>query len=108
LLDAMGLEPGQRGAVVTSVANGGPADEVGLRGADSTAEIDGVEYSVGGDVIIAVDGDPIFDFDDLVAYLVENTRPGDEVVMTILRDGEQQDITVTLGDRVEYQTSLTE
>ena len=53
----------------------------------------------GGDLIVAVDGRPVRVFGDMLGYLVTNKSPGDTVVMTILRDGEQKEVTVTLGKR---------
>jgi S1-C subfamily serine protease len=41
----------------------------------------------------------VLQFDDLLAYLIENKSPGDKVVLTVLRGSQKQDITVTLGKR---------
>jgi S1-C subfamily serine protease len=55
---------------------------------------------VGGDVIVAIEGAPIRDMDDLIAYLVSKTRPGDRVTLEVLRDGNSQEtLEVTLGKR---------
>ncbi len=102
LIDAMSLDPDQRGVLVNEVAMNGPADQAGLHGSDSTVEVDGLEYNVGGDIITAINGQPLQSMDALITYLVENTRPGDEITLDILRDGEAQTLTVTLGDREEY------
>ncbi|RMF31773.1 MAG: PDZ domain-containing protein, partial [Chloroflexi bacterium] len=99
LAEAMDLDPNQRGAMVTQVEQGGPADKAGLRGADRTVEIFGQEVEVGGDVIIAIDGQPVKGMDDLIVYLVKKTEPGQKVVLTVLRDGKEMEIPVTLGER---------
>jgi S1-C subfamily serine protease len=99
LAEAMGLEKDQRGALVIEVANNGPADEAGLQGSDEQISIDGVQARVGGDIITAFDGRPVREFDDLVAYLARHTQVGQTVTLTILRDGEKQEIDVTLGSR---------
>lgn len=72
-----------RGAIINEVVEGSPADEAGLRE---------------DDVIIAFDGDRVRDDDDLID-LVADTGPGDEVVLTILRDNDEQEITVEIGQR---------
>jgi 2-alkenal reductase len=104
LIEAMDLAPNQRGVMVGEVTAGGPADKAGVHGADSTVEIDGQEVRVGGDVITAVDSVPVSHMDELIAYLVEQTNPGDEVTLTILRDGSEQQIAVTLGERQQAQS----
>ena len=61
--------------------------------------VDGRRIPVGGDIITAIDGEPVVTFEDILLYLTLNTRPGQQVVLTVLRDGEFQDITVTLQRR---------
>jgi 2-alkenal reductase len=53
----------------------------------------------GGDIIVAIDGYHLEDFDDLIAYLVRENEAGQRVVVTIVRDGEEMDLEVTLGER---------
>jgi 2-alkenal reductase len=95
----MDLSPDQRGALVGGVVEDSPAERAGLQGSEDTARIDGVELAIGGDVIIAVDEQPISGMDDLIVYLVEETRPGQRVTLVVLRDGEEQRVQVTLGER---------
>jgi S1-C subfamily serine protease len=95
----------QYGAYIAEVVEDGPAAEAGIQGASGVEEIDGREVPVGGDVIIKANGEPaepsaIKDFDDLLAY-VAFKRPGDTVELTILRDGERQQVTVELAARPE-------
>jgi 2-alkenal reductase len=54
---------------------------------------------VGGDVITAIDGQPVKTFDDMLVYLTLQTSPGQEVTLTILRNGQYQDVTLQLGTR---------
>lgn len=55
----------------------------------------------GGDLIIAIDGHPVRKFDDLIVYLVRETRPGQEVELTIIREGKEMQLTVKLNERPE-------
>jgi S1-C subfamily serine protease len=99
LATAMNLKSDQRGALVNQVTSGSPAEKVGLRGSEKQTTINGDNVNVGGDVIIAIDNQPVKAFDDLVAYLTSSTRVGQTVTLTILRDGQQQDVKVTLAAR---------
>ena len=89
LAEAMGLSSNQRGVVVMDVTAGGPASKAGLRG--STGQ------SRGGDVITAIDGQSIRNFDDLSTYLFYNTEVGQTINLTILRGGKEQTVSLTLG-----------
>jgi serine protease Do len=99
LATAMNLKSTQRGALIGKVTAGGPAEKAGLRGSDKPVTINGESVNVGGDVIVAVDNQPVKTFDEIVAYLVRSTDVGQTVTLTILRDGQQQDFKVTLAAR---------
>jgi len=88
-----------RGAIIDSITPDGPADRAGLRGSTETVEQFGETISVGGDVIVAIDDRPVRQFDDLLIHLVRTKRPGDTVRLTVVRGGEEQQVTVTLGER---------
>lgn len=96
----MGLPEGTRGVLIIGVTDDGPAGEAGLNGGDEEVTIEGQDFTLGGDVITAINGEEVREMHDLISYLVENTRPGDEVEMDVLHpDGEEETITVTLGTR---------
>jgi S1-C subfamily serine protease len=99
LAEAMDLEPDQRGVLVIEVVPESPSDEAGLRASDRQIEIGGVEARIGGDVIVAIDDQPVEEFDDLVTYLVRNTSAGEASSLTILRDGREETVQVTLAAR---------
>jgi S1-C subfamily serine protease len=86
------------GAMIEEVVSGSPADKAGLRAGDRTATLQGQEYVIGGDIITEIDGTDVDGFETLVAYLATK-KPGDEVTLTIVRDDETNDVTVTLGER---------
>jgi 2-alkenal reductase len=91
--------PRSRGVLVATVTAGEPAARAGLRGGDREIEVMGVPVLAGGDIIIAIDGYELRDFDDLIAYLVRETEVGQEVMMTIIRDGEELELPVELEER---------
>lgn len=88
----------QQGAYVDSVIQGSPADRVGLRGSTGSRVVNGIEVPVGGDVIVEADGRPIRDFSDLLVA-VAFKHPGDPLTLTILREGQRQQVTITLAPR---------
>lgn len=96
---AMELPPETRGALVLAVGADSAASRGGLRASDRLTVIDGTEFPIGGDVIIDIDGTPILSMDDLLAYVVENTRPGDTAIFTVLRDGETAEVSITMDAR---------
>jgi S1-C subfamily serine protease len=55
--------------------------------------------AAGGDLIIAVDGQQIQVFNDMLAYLINNKAPGEKVMLTVLRDGKELEVELTLGKR---------
>ncbi|NIM95153.1 MAG: PDZ domain-containing protein [Anaerolineales bacterium] len=95
-LELLGLPDNARGAYVTCVTPNGPAERAGIIGATSC---DAIGIEKGGDLIVAIDGQRIVDFSDLLTYLIMETAPGDEITVTVLRDGEEVDIVLTIGAR---------
>ena len=99
LAEAMDLPRRTQGALVIDVVRNGPAEDAGLEGSADSLEIEGQELPIGGDIIVAIDGDPVETIDDVIAYLVANTRPDQEVTMDVIRGGESVQLTVKLGTR---------
>ena len=88
LQEQLGL-PKATGAYVTEVTGDSPSSEAGLIGANGP----------GGDLIIAVDGNEVISSDDLIAYLVFEAQVGQKVDLTVIRDGEEMVVPLTLGER---------
>jgi serine protease Do len=99
LAGAMNLNSDQRGALVIEVLPNSPAEKAGLQGSARQATINGQQVNVGGDVITAIDGQPVKQFDDLTAYLADSTTVGQTVTLTILRQGKEMTVNLTLGAR---------
>ncbi len=89
--------PQTSGVYLLEVTSGSPADDAGLRSGDNPT-VD-PRYLSGGDLIIEIDGIPVRDFSDMITYILNNTSPGDVVTFTVLRDGEEIQIDLTLGKR---------
>jgi S1-C subfamily serine protease len=98
LAGPLGL-PVTHGALIDEVTPGTAAGRAGLRGGNREVEVMGTTVNAGGDIIVAIDGTKLRDFDDLIAYLVRETEVGQEVTLTVIRDGEELEIPVILGER---------
>ena len=89
--------PVERGVLVAQLARGGPADAAGVRGAQQQVIIGNQRVLVGGDIILAIDGRDVVDWNGLQEYLELNTRVGQTVTLSLLRGQEPLEIQVTLG-----------
>jgi len=99
IAQAMKLPTTTRGALVEQVSAGGPAANAGLQGSNTTVTINGVQGTVGGDIITAIDGQTINSMSDIIAYLAIHTQVGQTVTLMIMRGGQTQTVQVTLGSR---------
>src|SRR5262249_26028544 len=90
--------PTSQGALVQSVVPNGPADKAGIHGGDTGLGSGSGQLPGGGARPISVDGHKIMSPED-VAAAIANDRPGKQVQVTLLRDGKQKTVTVTLGTR---------
>ena len=97
--EALGLNRDTRGAFISGIVEDGPADKAGLRGSSGETEIEGSTIPVGGDIIVAIDGQEISGVDDVVSYLINQGEPGETHIFTVIRDKELMDVPVTLGTR---------
>ena len=102
MVEAMNLSV-QDGAYISEVLSEGPSIKAGLRGSSNTVSVGGRAVEIGGDIITAIDGVPVRTFTDILIYIALQTTPGQEVTLTILRDGQLQDIIVKLEPRPENQ-----
>jgi len=88
--------PQSTGVYVTFVTPNSPADDAGILAGDIPTEIG---YFSGGDLIIKIDDHQVFDFGDMITYLINHKSPGDTVIMTVLRSEETVELKLTLGKR---------
>jgi S1-C subfamily serine protease len=104
IAEAIGLgEP--RGFLVIEVAPGGPADGAGVQGGDTPMQLNGMDISLGGDVVLAINDRDVRKIDDVLGYLQQATQVGETVTLTVWRDGQIIEIPVTLGARPSLQES---
>jgi S1-C subfamily serine protease len=99
IADAMNLSESS-GFLVVDVVEDGPADEAGIQGSNSTVEINGFNRSVGGDVIREINDEKMTGIGDIHLYL-QAREVGETVNMTVVRDGEEISVPLTLGSREE-------
>jgi len=88
----------QGGALVEDVTANSPAAKAGIKAGTQSVTIQGQQLTIGGDVIVKADGQPITSNDQLIA-IINSKKPGDKLTVTVERDGKTQDITVTLAAR---------
>jgi putative serine protease PepD len=88
----------EEGVLVNEVVKGGPADEAGVKGGDTSATVEGANLSLGGDVITEVAGKRVSGMEEVI-NAVNSASPGDKMELTIDRDGDTKTIVVTLGVR---------
>jgi S1-C subfamily serine protease len=96
LADEIGL-PADYGLLILQVTPGGSADLAGLRGGDQRAYLGNSLIMLGGDLIVAIDGEKVTDEDDL-AQMMNDHRAGDTVKITIFRGKKKMDVQVPLGE----------
>ncbi len=91
--------PVDAGLLVIEAVEDGPADKAGMRGGSRVVRIGRYQIPLDGDIIIAIDGEPVNNSQELTVYLETQTTVGDTVELTIIRDGEEQAIQVILEER---------
>jgi S1-C subfamily serine protease len=92
--------PVDEGVIVQSVVKDGPADKAGIEAGGTSATIEGEEVRLGGDIITEIDGKKLKSMDELVE-IIQGLKPGDELELTIVRDGDEKTADVTLGTQPE-------
>jgi S1-C subfamily serine protease len=99
LAAAMNLPANQRGALIVGITAGSPAEKAGLKAGQSEVTINGQSTSVGGDVVIAYDGQVIKSSDDLITVLARSGSIGQTITLTVLRSDQQVQVPIVLEKR---------
>src|SRR5215212_4931776 len=108
LTRAMGLPTNYKGVIVGSVQPGGQADMAGLKGLtqdDNNNNNGRGSAQQTGDIITAVDGHPVRQIDDIINYIESQKNVGDNIKLTVNRDGQIMDLTATLQTRPQTSSS---
>ena len=95
------------GYLVEVVYDGSPADRAGIRGGSLSLVLQGDEYLLGGDILTAINGQPVRNHQDYLAR-VNALRPGQRVKVTVARDGATRDLTLTVAERPRLPGDLAE
>jgi S1-C subfamily serine protease len=98
LAEALDLSA-ERGVLVIEVAPGQAAASAGIRGGQRRVQVGDYIVPLGGDILIGVDGSQIRSMEDLVKHLETKAAVGQTVELTIIRDGREEVVRVTLGEQ---------
>jgi len=88
----------ERGAMISEVVKGGPADKAGLKGGNQRVQVGNMIVLVGGDIVVKADQKEVKTNDELIHYIREK-KPGDTVLLKVFRKDSFIDLKVTLGER---------
>ncbi|MBV9602189.1 MAG: trypsin-like peptidase domain-containing protein [Chloroflexi bacterium] len=91
----------EQGVLVLQVSGG--AQEAGIQPGAMSSQAGGQPTLSLGDIVVAIDGRPIGTPGQIIAYIENNKRPGDSVTLTLVRNGQQMDVPVTLGERPQQR-----
>jgi S1-C subfamily serine protease len=97
----LGLDTTQKGLLVQQVTAG--AQQAGIQAGTRRVQVGNQVIATGGDIIVAIDGQPVATGGDLRGYIENTKHPGDTATVTVLRNGQRQDIQVTLSERPPTQ-----
>jgi S1-C subfamily serine protease len=97
--ELIGLDPNLRGVLVNNVTLNSPADKAGILPGTTEKLLDGDPVKVDGDIITAIDGQPVHRFEDIPSYLFSSTDVGQTITLSILRAGKPIEVKVTLVAR---------
>jgi S1-C subfamily serine protease len=98
-----GLERNFKGVIVDTIVKDSPADKAGINGSITN------QYGerLGGDIITAVDGNPVIRMEDLISHLETERSVGQNMTLTIYRDGNVLEKQITVGERPSAIPYLT-
>ena len=88
----------ERGAMITEVVKGGPADKAGLKGGNQRVRVGNMIVLVGGDIVVKADQHDVKTNDELIRYVREK-KPGETILLKILRKEKFEEVKVTLAER---------
>ncbi len=93
------------GYLVEIVYDGSPAEQAGVRGGTLAVVVQGEEYLLGGDIVVAIQGAPVRTHQDYVAR-VKTLKPGQRVKVTLVREGQSREVVLTVTERPRLPSDL--
>ena len=94
-----------KGILVAQVVPNSPAEKAGLKANETIISPDSGNYMLGGDIIISVEGFPIRSMEELLSYMSDNVRPGDQITLEVISfNGERRDVNISVGSRPQNQS----
>jgi S1-C subfamily serine protease len=87
------------GFLIIDITPNSPASKAGLHGGSKLVDVNGRKMKVGGDLILKIDDKNVTKIDDILTYLEENKNVGDNVALSIFRNGKEQNVSLTLEPR---------
>lgn len=99
LAEVFGLAHNYKGVLIEDVVPNGPADKAGLKGMLIQGNRYGQQQIIDKDIIIEIDGNPVYRIDDIISYLDIKKKVGDKITLTVNRNGQIIDLVATLDAR---------
>ncbi len=94
-----------KGILVAQVVPNSPAEKAGLKANETIISPDSGNYMLGGDIIISVEGFPIRSMEELLSYMSDNVRPGDQITLEVISfNGQRRDVNISVGSRPHNQS----
>ncbi|MQG38464.1 MAG: PDZ domain-containing protein [SAR202 cluster bacterium] len=105
IAESLDIPPNTRGILVAQVVPNSPAEEAGLKSNEIKTTSGSINYVSGGDIIISVEGFPIRSMEELLSYMSDNVRPGDQITLEVISfNGKTRDVNISVGSRPNNQT----
>lgn len=89
----------KHGFLIQNIVPDSPASKAGLHGYNETRTIDGVQYKIGGDIIVGIDSIEVNKLEDMLNYLQDSKSVGDKINLKIMRNGKSMELSLILQER---------
>jgi len=105
IAESLEIPPSTKGILVAQVVPNSPAEEAGLKPNEIIISPGSNDYISGGDIIISVEGFPIRSMEELLSYMSDNVRPGDQITLEVISfNGQTRDVNISVGSRPNNQS----
>ena len=105
MTESLDIPPTTKGILVAQVVPSSPAEEAGLKANETIIGPGSSSYISGGDIIISVEGFSIRSMEELLSYMSDNVRPGDQITLKVISfNGQTRDVNISVGSRPNNQS----